>query len=100
MPTGKGDKLVTECVTGCKGSAVISCTTFWNGLEDECGSFLVRRLICRITESVLLCYIVCMETATWNWMSDVDTAHQPVNIFNITDDGFKEVQKKGMVEAA
>ncbi len=41
-----------------------------------------------------------METATWNWMSDVDTAHQPVNIFNITDDGFKEVQKKGMVEAA
>jgi hypothetical protein len=41
-----------------------------------------------------------METATWNWMSDVDTAHQTVNAFKIAEDGFKEVQKKDMVEAA
>jgi hypothetical protein len=33
-------------------------------------------------------------------MSDVDSAHQTVNVFKIADDGFKEVQKKGMVEAA
>jgi hypothetical protein len=42
-----------------------------------------------------------METATLNWMSDVDTTHhQPVNVYKITDNGFKEVQKKDMVEAA
>ena len=51
-----------------------------------------------ITESVL--YYICIETATRVWMSDVDTAHQTVNVFKIAEDGFKEVQKKDMEEAA
>jgi hypothetical protein len=33
-------------------------------------------------------------------MSDVDTAHQTVNVFKIAEDGFKGVQKKDIVEAA
>ncbi len=80
-PIGKGGNLFTECVDGCKDFVAI------------------RWLIYCITESVLY-YVVCMETASWNWMSDVDSAHQTVNVFKIADDGFKEVQKKDMVEAA
>jgi hypothetical protein len=41
-----------------------------------------------------------METATRVWMPDADTAHQPVNVFKIAEDRFKEVQKKVMDEAA
>ena len=54
------------------------------------------RLIC-ITETVL--HYICGDTGTRVWMSDVDTAHQPVNVFKIAEDGFKVVQEKEMEEA-
>ena len=46
------------------------------------------------------CTTFCMETATRVWMSDVDTANHTFNVFKIAEDGFKEVQKKDMEEAA
>ena len=46
------------------------------------------------------CTTFRMETATRVWMSDVDTANHRFNVFKIAEDGFKEVQKKDMEEAA